>query len=73
MNRPLNIFMYLCMYIGVEQCWKRLMPILLFMAAVIYFLILIVWIVAFIEYTRGKFDISILVNKLVINIQWGSK
>ena len=57
-NRPLNIFVYLCCtYVDVERCCKKLIPIFVIMATVMYLFIAIVWIVAFTAYTQCKFDI----------------
>ena len=60
-NRPLYslyVCVYICMYIDVERCWKKLIPIFVIMATVMYFLIAIVWIVTFTTYTLCKLDIS---------------
>ena len=52
---------YVYTYIDVERCWKRLIPVL-FVAAVMYFIIIIVWIVAIVAATQGKFDTCTIIN-----------
>ena len=59
-EQALKLFCMYCTYTGVEGCWKRLIPILVVMATVMYFLIAIVWILAFTTYTQGKFDMHLI-------------
>ena len=47
-----STFGVVLIYIGLEVCWKRL----IFTATMIYFIIAIIWIVAFSVYTVGKFN-----------------
>ena len=57
LNVSIPLYTFVCT--GVERCWKKLISIFVFMATVMYFLIAIVWIVAFTTYTQCKLDLSI--------------